>query len=260
MLSLTWHGNATLTLSGDDFALAIDPYLASDALNSPERYAFLAAVEAILVTHGHFDHVAHLPALAARFRQPIYAPEAVLPALARSGAFAPGQLLVASPQASFFVGGAQLTPLLGAHVRFDAPLIAQTLLRVVASPKQSAEFIRRHGFASYPLGGCLAWLIEHRGFRLLHFGSLAMAPNVSYPQDVDLLCLPVQGHSRICDLAFKAVSRLKPRKVLFHHFDDAFPPLSQTIELSGLVARLNAAFPELSVVVPRRCEPLILLG
>lgn len=256
MPTVYWYGNAAIKLAFEDCVLAFDPYFASDALEMPERYDVLRDVQAFLITHGHFDHVAHLAALCARYALQAYVPEALVPPLTRAFAFAPERLQPVRVQHAFALGETQLLPLLGAHVRFDTPLIAKTLWRVLSSPAESAAFIRRHGPTRYPLGECVVWLIERRGFRFLHFGSLAMAPNVSYPQHVDCLSLPVQGHSRIGDLAFETIRRLKPQRVLFHHFDDAFPPISQRIELGGLLERLRAAMPELTLIVPHLGQPI----
>ncbi len=64
-LTLTWlgHGSFRMRLPGGAVVL-VDPWLA-DNPSCPESFHDPGPVDAILVTHGHFDHVADVPRIAA---------------------------------------------------------------------------------------------------------------------------------------------------------------------------------------------------
>lgn len=63
-VSLTWHGHATWMLETEEHRILIDPFFADNpsAVVSPND----VSADFILVTHGHFDHVADAAAIAKR--------------------------------------------------------------------------------------------------------------------------------------------------------------------------------------------------
>ncbi len=70
-LSLTWHGHATWMLETPEHKILVDPFFAENpsAKSDPE------SIEAdfILITHGHFDHVADAAAIANRCQSKLIA-------------------------------------------------------------------------------------------------------------------------------------------------------------------------------------------
>lgn len=63
-MKLTWYGHSTFLLETESHAVLIDPFL-DDNPASPVKAADVAA-DYILLTHGHFDHVADAAAIAQR--------------------------------------------------------------------------------------------------------------------------------------------------------------------------------------------------
>lgn len=68
----TWLGHASIRLEIADQVLLIDPWTDGPTFPADQRDAALSGATAILVTHGHFDHIANLPDLAAELQVPIY--------------------------------------------------------------------------------------------------------------------------------------------------------------------------------------------
>ncbi|MCR4951559.1 MAG: hypothetical protein K6A40_09585, partial [Solobacterium sp.] len=60
-----------------------------------------------------------------------------------------------------------------------------------------------------------------------------------YPEGADLLILPFQGRSDIDSFGEQIIRRLKPKTVLLDHYDDAFPPMSGTVETASFEALLK---------------------
>lgn len=110
----------------------------------------------------------------------------------------------------------------------------------------------------YPKGEVLLWEIEAAGKRILHMGSLSLAPDVAYPQGVDLLTIPLQGRSDLNDFSMPILQRLKPRAIYLHHFDDTFPPVSSTVDYPSFVRKVQQEFPSMEVIVPDYGEELVL--
>lgn len=64
-LSLTWHGHAALAIEVAGKRLLVDPFL-NDNPASKTKAADVKQADYILVTHGHFDHIADAAAVAKR--------------------------------------------------------------------------------------------------------------------------------------------------------------------------------------------------
>jgi len=152
----------------------------------------------------------------------------------------------------------RVTPLRAGHIDFDWPLVTATLVKFA---KNMTMKRLRHlwnnawDHLKHPLGSCLSWHIEYERKEMLHFGSLALHPDESYPEHVDILSIAFQGNSRIETKALEAVRKIKPKTVYIHHFDDAFPPITFPVPTAPFVGMMRMYHPEIAVIVPRYHEP-----
>lgn len=254
MLSLTWYGNATLKVSTKESEIVFDPFVTLNPKLPKLRFSDIKDVGAILVTHGHFDHVADLPGFSRRLMATaqIVLPAEVAENLKKQPDIRADSFLVPEFLAPMRFGSLKATMYRGRHVKFDRLLVIKTLLRSITAPKKFLEMAK----APFPEGRCVCWLVEYRGFKLLHLGSLGLDPAETYPADVDFLSLPLQGHSKINDMAFDMIEKFQPKGVMLHHFDNGFPPVSQQIPTRPLVDRLNKKYPEMGVMVPDYGKPI----
>ena len=255
MLSLTWYGNATLKVSTDESAIVFDPFISLNPRLPKLQVSDLKDVAAIFITHGHFDHVADVPFFSSRLRAKIFLPAEVYENLRENPDIRKDALLTVSLLEPVHIGSLSATMYRTRHIHFDTPLVIKTLLRSVLSP---VKFLRILGLNSPP-GRCVGWLIEHNGYKLFHIGSLALDPHETYPKGMDVLSLPLQGHTRINDIALELVEELYPRKVFVQHFDDGFPPISRQIPTGPFVKLMNKRHPEITVVIPYYGKPIKIL-
>ena len=85
---------------------------------------------------------------------------------------------------------------------------------------------------------------------------MGLDPDTLYPEDIDLLVLPYQGTSLPVSTALSILERLHPRAVLLDHFDDAFPPITRTVDTRPLKKALEKKYPNIKVVKPIAGKPI----
>ncbi len=260
MLELTWFGNATLKAATGTTSIVFDPFQTRNSSLPPLQEGDLEDVAGILVTHGHFDHCADVPRFARALGKRVFATNVLARELVHRRDLGATDVVEVACERPFRLGALSITPYRATHVRLDAALLATTLLRLgLPSRRRLARrlpaFLAEHLHA--PEVSCTAFLVDDGAQSLFHLGSLGLDPGVAYPRGPDLLALPLQGNSRIAWKGLETVERLRPKTVILHHIDDAFPPLSRTIDPRPFMALLHKRFPAIRVFVPWHRVPFV---
>lgn len=239
-MQLTWYGTASLLLQEKDMSIAFDPF---DGLPIhgprhgqplPHEEDFRRASR-IFVTHGHLDHIYHIPRIYGDTDATVYCTEAPKNTLVNHG-FPSNRICRIAPGWKESFGPFQITAYQGRHCVFDFPLILRTASR--------ANFWRHPAHLTrlaaldclYPeKGEILFYEVTCGGTRVQIMGSMNLDSNTEYPTGADVLVLPLQGRSDQDTYALGIIERLQPKSVLLDHYDDSFPPLSDNIDTSGFV-------------------------
>lgn len=267
-MQLTWYGTAALILKEEDTSIAFDPFcglgfhesLQAKGLSSDEQELTelkardteaqclrcrhkrsvcesghfdeleFAKIENVFITHGHFDHIAQVPAIYKDAPVKIRCTQTPYNTLLREG-MRPEQIQVIRPGEQIHVGPFTVTAYQSRHCRFDLPVIAKTLFRpaLFSHPAYLARLLKL--FAKYPENKeILFYEVLCADKRIQIMGSLNLSADVEYPTGADMLILPFQGRSDLEKLGLSIVRRLKPKEVLLDHYDDSFPPVSDEID------------------------------
>jgi len=258
-MELTWYGNAAVKVAMGDAVIMFDPFVTRNAALPPLVAGDMNDVARILITHGHFDHTADVPRFAKETGLPIVVHNKSRGMLQSKGSYAADQLQGIAFGDSITNGPVTATALGARHISFDFPLIKQTIGNIFSSPlerKGSILFSMIGEHLQHPVGACIAWHLSDGTQSLVHFGSLALDPQQDYPSGVDVLSIPLQGNSRIHDIAFDVIKQMQPKTVYIHHFDDAFPPLSQQVPTQPVLERMARELPDIKVIVPSYRTPV----
>lgn len=216
-----WLGQAAtkITTPGGK-VIVIDPWLTTNP-KTPAAYKQLEAlgkVDLILVTHGHFDHMADAPALAKMHNIPIYGPAGLMQTFAALN-------LVPAAQAVRFGKGGTVMPL------GDKIKITQT------RAEHSSEVAHKNattGRDEVHVGGEPAgFIIElENGFKIYHMGDTGIFGDMNLIGSLyrpDLILVPIGGHFVMSpqDAALATRDMIKPKFAIPIHYG-TFPILKGT--------------------------------
>ncbi len=207
-----WLGQATTKITTPTGkVIVIDPWLTTNP-KTPAAYKNLSAlgkVDLILLTHGHFDHMADAPALAKLTNAPIYGPVGLMQSLVALG-------LVPTAQAVRFGKGGTVTPL-GEQIK-----ITQT------RAEHSSEIAHKNavtGKDEVHVGGEPAgFIIElEDGFKIYHMGDTGLFGDMSLIGSYykpDLVLIPIGGHFVMSpkDAAMATRDMIKPKYAIPIHY------------------------------------------
>lgn len=249
-MKITWYGNASVLLEGAGERILFDPFVELKGGEHPFPSTEFAKYENICITHGHLDHLSSLPEIMRFARPKVWCTEQSRRNL-ETQTDDLSLVNVVGPGDRFEIGAVKLTVFQGRHIRFDKKLILKTAFR----PRIFRRFFNLlyigRTVRKFPENGeTVVYMAEAEGKRVLIMGSLGLDENTEYPIGADAFVCPFQGNSRIGEKAEKIIVRLAPKRVLLDHFDDAFPPLSDTIDTSAFCEEMAEKHSEIQVRVP----------
>lgn len=210
-VEVLWMGHAAFRITTPGGKVIVtDPWLVKNPL-APAKFKDLAAVgkvDLLLVTHGHWDHIADAPALATLNKIPMYAPGDLNMALTTLGVL-PGKQLPRSNK------GGRLTPLPGIHVTLTHA--DHSSVYVWHNPATDKD-------ETHPGGEPVGYIIElENGFKIWHMGDTGVFGDMKWIAEYykpDLVLIPVGGGFGMdpVDAAYALRELIKPKFAIAMHY------------------------------------------
>lgn len=212
-VQVQWFGQAAFKITTvEGKVIVIDPWLKTNP-KTPEAYKKLDAlgkVDLVLVTHGHYDHMADAPELALLNSAPLWAPAGLAQSLQTLG-------ILSAKQALRMNKGGTVTPL--------GPKIKVTMVRA----EHSSELVWKNpvtGQDETHVGGEPAgFIIElENGFKIWHMGDTGVFGDMKLIADLykpDLVLMPIGGGQFVmnpADAAMVTRDFIRPAAVIPMHY------------------------------------------
>lgn len=190
MIKLTYHGHACFTIKTGEYSLIIDPFLKENPLADikPED----VKVDAILVTHGHFDHLGDAVEISKNCKAPVIAPFELVVYCQNKGA--EGHPMHIGGSYNFPFGKVKLT-------------------------------IAHHGSTTDTgaTGNPCGFLVTLNGKTIYHAGDTGLFMDmklIGEMNDIDVALLPIGGNFTMdIEDALKAVEFLQPKIAIPMHYN-----------------------------------------
>jgi L-ascorbate metabolism protein UlaG (beta-lactamase superfamily) len=210
-VEVMWLGQAAFKITSPGGKVIVtDPWLRTNPLTPPEykKLETFGKIDVLLVSHGHFDHIADAPALAQMYNTPLRAPGDLNNSLMTLGVL-PANLLPRMNKGGAFepVPGIKVTAVRAEH----------SSIYVWRNPTTGKD-------ETHPGGEAIGWIIElENGFRIYHAGDTAVFGDMKYIGEryrPDLALVPIGGHFTMdpADAAWAVKELIKPKAVIPMHY------------------------------------------
>ena len=240
-MKLIWHGTAAIELQNENGRLLFDPFVPLAHSEVPVKLAEFDGFTDVFITHGHLDHIAHLPKILERNPEMrIYCTDAPRNSLLKKGIPEKNLQKIHYGQA-LNINGFHIQVLHGRHAILPS-VSAKRLSYILKSPARgNLLWLLKEHLSCPEKDETVFYQIESGGVTLSLMGSMNLREEIAYPTDTDYLVLPYNGWEDNYPPAIQVLECLRPKQVLLDHYDDTFPPLTMPLDLSRILKYEKAA-------------------
>lgn len=236
-MRLIWHGTAAVEAVNAKGRILFDPFVPLKGSPVDVSLDEYDGFPYVFVTHGHLDHIVSLPDIIKRNPgTKVYCTGTPYRVLWSKGIPKRNLVLTGYGQ-THDICGFTVRLFHGRHAELPRATFCRAY-RILSSPHRgNLPYIIRENRKCRENDETVFYQIESEGKTVSLMGSLNLRDEVDYPIRSDLLILPYNGWEDNYLPAVRVIERLKPKRVLLHHYDDTFPPLTENMDLSRILEK-----------------------
>lgn len=257
-MKITWFTTASILIETEKEKLLFDPFIPLEGAENKVAVSDYGSGNKIFITHGHIDHLGSINQIIEEGNNHIFCTSTPANYL-RTHMLNEKTVTVIKEGDLYNFQDAAVKVHRGKHIEYDRKLVRSTLFnpRIIKYWKNTIMLLKENG--SFPENNeTVTYEIKTKGKTIVLLGSLALPEGYTYPQNPDVLIMPYQGNSDLITPALHIIGTIKPKSVVLDHFDDAFPPISKTIETKGLEVEMGKRFPDVTIINPETSKSIIL--
>ena len=210
-VEVVWLGQSAFKITSPGGKVIVtDPWLRTNPLTPPEyrKLEHFGKIDVLLVSHGHFDHIADAPALALMYDVPMRGPGDMNQSAMTLGML-PARLLPRMNK------GGTIEPAPG--IKVTAVHAEHSSVLVWHNPVTDKD-------ETHPGGEAIGWIIElENGFRIYHAGDTAVFGDMKLIAEryhPDLALVPIGGNFTMdpADAAWAIKELIRPKAVIPMHY------------------------------------------
>lgn len=275
-IKIKWFGTANYILELGSVKLHFDPFFLRNENSFPElktKKEEIKDVDAIFISHGHFDHITEAGWLAENLKIPVYCSEVAKYNIIKQaeGKIIADQKHIISEdtknniKSCEFHDKIQISPevsvelIKSEHINFDLVTILSRLFswNFLKQVKPMAYLGR-----AYAMGKVFGFSTTYLDKKIVSFGSLwhKYDEELKRHEDCDIFIVPLAGNSKkhMAKKAGKMIDILKPKIVIPVHWDNFYPPISRLENLDPFYNYMKNKHPNILILMPKMDEEILI--
>jgi len=275
-IKIKWFGTANYILELGNVRLHFDPFFFRNENSFPElqtKKEEIKDINAIFISHGHFDHITEAGWLAENLEIPVYCFEIAKENIINhvEGKIIEDQKYSISEVAKNriktckFHDKIQISPevsvelIKSEHIKFDLVTILSRLF--------SWKFLKQiksmaHLGKAFLMGDVFGFSTTYLDKNIISFGSLwhEYEDELRKHENCDIFIVPLAGNSKrhMAKKAGKMVDILKPKVVIPVHWDNFYPPISRLENLNPFYKYMENKHPNILIMMPKMDEEIVI--